>query len=241
MTKELLSKDWVERLLLRAGRRLSPGVGALFGIDAPETDKVKSQVKAGGKDGDDWVIYSAGYDAYFRIPASSFLTFSVMMNQRKTRSIRSSGVAPDEMAASSSDGSPQSADWEICRLGDILVRLFLASAEGTGCCNSQAANVCPELLAATPHSQALNSTRETGERMKEGAVMLLMSPLKDASDLRKLVHDPFCAGEQRIDTWTRQAEVAARTGDVCASLSLGLALPPHSLEPQGRRRLLAQT
>jgi hypothetical protein len=29
--------------------------------------------------------------------------------------------------------------------------------------------------------------------MNDGAVMLLISPLKDASDFKKLVHDPFCA------------------------------------------------
>lgn len=52
-----------------------------------------------------------------------------MMNQRTTRSMRSSGVAPAEMAASSSQGSPQYAE---------------------------------------------NSTRETGERMKEGLQGLRM-------------------------------------------------------------------
>jgi len=32
---------------------------------------------------------------------------------------------------------------------------------------------------------------DVDERMKGGAVMLDRSPLKEAMDLRKLVHDPF--------------------------------------------------
>lgn len=116
------------------------------------------------------------------------LTLSVIMNQRTTRSIRSSGVAPDEMAASSSDGSPQSV-----RCVHIGTESVCAALRIYGRPNRLEASGLGRSLPHAVHSQALNSTRDTGDRMNDGAVMLLISPLKDASDFKKLVHDPFCA------------------------------------------------
>lgn len=82
------------------------------------------------------------------------LTFNVIMNHFKVRSIRSSGVSPDEIAASSSHGSPQSAK--------LVSKVRSAS------------------FCAHDYSQALNSTNDVGDRMNDGAVIDERSPVKVA-------------------------------------------------------------